>query len=133
MADSPLKKFQSSLRALLERAARAARNTARSRAFFDDAQFGSWEDVYKLFDRKDLLVRLKGLLGREHNAADWAAPKSQMEYLAGWERDVTALRRTRLDRYRAASQEKIFIGANIEQFAAELGRIQSQQTSKTSS
>ena len=127
--DSSFSKLQDALDALLASAAAAERNTGLGRSFWDDARFASTDDVLALFDRADLLVRLKTLLTQEHNAADWAAPKSQMEYLAGWERDFHALQRNRLDRYRAATQEKTFVGTSVDQYADEVARIESQQTS----
>ena len=126
--DSSLSQLQDALDALLARAAAADRNAAMGRSFWDDARFGSTDDVRALFDRSDLLVQLKTLLTQEHSAADWAGPKTQMEYLAGWERDFNALERNRLDRYRAASQEKTFAGTSVGQYAAEVARIESQQT-----
>ena len=128
-SDAVVKAYAKALPDLVKYAAQGLRNTQPDRAFFDDKSLGSLDEIFALFDRSGYLAELKGLLAEAHTAADWAVPKLQMEFLAGLERDVRALRRTRLDRYRAASQQKTLVGTTLSAFVGEVGRIQGQQSS----
>lgn len=106
MADPILKTFRDKFKKLLEYEAKSLRDTEKQRPFFDPEQFADFDAIYKLFERKDQVQELRGLLDAPHSAAKWARLKSQAEYLSGLERDVRARFRNRLDRYRAASLQK---------------------------
>lgn len=82
--------------------------------------FENLKAFLEIFDRKEDLQKLSSLKGKEHKASEWAAPKSRMELLGAWERDVRLRYGTRIDCYRSTSLEKKLIPLIIKRYAEQV-------------
>jgi hypothetical protein len=101
----------------------------QSKAHFNDSDkrylsfadyFGSKDDFLKIFDRASLKSTLKGLITSPHKAGLWIGTKSQMEYLAGLERDYRTRMRTRLDYARSGALGSNFIKMSMTKCASRI-------------
>lgn len=93
-------------------------NEKTYRSFADS--FSSKDEFLKIFDRSELKSSLMELIGREHTAGEWIAKKSQMEYIAGLERDYRTRMRTRLDFSRSGALGSNFVKMSMTNCASRI-------------
>lgn len=96
-------------------------NGAKYRSFADS--FKDKNEFLRLFDRKDLKARLMQLINQQHQAGEWIGTKSQMEYIAGLERDYRTIMRNRLDFSRSGALGSNFIKMSMTKCASKIDMI----------
>jgi hypothetical protein len=88
--------------------------------------FSDKEKFLEIFDRKNLKAKLKALINVKHQAGEWIGTKSQMEYLAGLERDYRTRMRTRIDYARSGALGSNFIKMSMTKCGSKIDAILSQ-------
>lgn len=91
------------------------------RSFAD--YFKDREEFLKIFDRKDLKAKLMQLIDVSHQAGIWIGTKSQMEYLAGLERDYRTRMRTRIDYARSGALGSNFMKMSMIKCGSKIDAI----------
>jgi hypothetical protein len=96
-------------------------NNTPYRSFSDF--FTDKSDLYNLLSRSDLKGRLKELSSKQHTGGEWIGTKSQMEYLAGLDRDYRNRMRTRLDISRSAALGSNFIKMSMTKYSTKIDTV----------
>ena len=89
----------------------------------DAKQSQEKKNEFVQFDRKDLKARLMQLINQQHQAGEWIGTKSQMEYIAGLERDYRTIMRNRLDFSRSGALGSNFIKMSMTKCASKIDMI----------